>query len=249
MLGFIRRRRRARLRATPLPHSSRAILSKNVPLYGRLSVESKRELHGHIQVLLAEKSFEGCGGLELTDEMRVTVAAHAALLMLGREPHYYPSLRAILIYPSAYFAPVTERDGSIVTEREEARHGESWQTGVVVLAWDATRAGARDTRDGENVLLHEFAHQLDTEDGAADGVPILDRPSDYAAWGRALAPEYQRLRANPDASVLDSYGAEDPAEFFAVATEAFFERPRQLRDRHPQLYAELSRLYHLDPAS
>ena len=248
MFGFFRRRRRARLRMAPFPNAWRGILSKNVPVYERLPSDVRRELEGHVHVLLAEKHFEGCGGLVLTDEIRVTIAAHAALLMLGREPHYYPGLVSILVYPSAYRAPVEEHHGGIVTEGEDTRHGESWHHGVLVLAWDAARAGARGAQDGENVILHEFAHQLDTEDGTADGVPYLDRRSDYAAWARTLAPEYERLRARPDESVLDSYGAESPAEFFAVATEAFFERPRELRERHPELYAELSQFYRLDLA-
>jgi Mlc titration factor MtfA (ptsG expression regulator) len=184
----------------------------------------------------------------LTDKMRLTIAAHAALLLLGRETDYYPDLVSVLVYPSAYRAPMAEEHGGIVTEGEEDRFGESWQQGVVVLAWDEARAGARDLHDGENVILHEFAHQLDTEDGAADGVPVLEQRGDYAAWARALRPEYERLRRAPDESVLDAYGAEDPAEFFAVATEAFFERGAELRERHPALYAELSRFYRLDPA-
>jgi MtfA peptidase len=250
-LEAVRQRRRARLRAVPLPERWRAILTANVPLYTRLPPERRRELEGHVQVLLAEKRFEGCAGLELTDEVRVTVAAHAALLLLGRgeEAQYYPDLVSILVYPSAYLAPVEERRGGIVTERQDGRLGESWRRGVVVLAWDAARAGARDARDGDNVILHEFAHQLDTEDGVFDGVPSLDRPSDYAAWARELASEYERLRERPHKSVLDAYGATDPAEFFAVATEAFFEKPHQLHRRHPALYAELSRFYRMDPAA
>jgi Mlc titration factor MtfA (ptsG expression regulator) len=249
MFDLLRRRRRARLRAASFPESWRAILSSNVPIYDRLSADAQRELHGHIHVLLAEKNFEGCGGLEVTDEIRVTIAAHAGLLMLGREPQYYPGLYSILVYPSAYRAPLTEHDGGIVTESEEARHGESWRTGAIVLAWDVAHGGARDVGEGENVILHEFAHQLDTEDGAGDGVPYLDRPSDYVAWARALAPEYERLRERPHESLLDLYGAESPAEFFAVATEAFFENSQQLRDRHPELYAELRRFFRLDPAA
>ncbi|MDQ3949027.1 MAG: zinc-dependent peptidase, partial [Gemmatimonadota bacterium] len=206
MFGLFRRRRRARLRAAPFPKAWRGILSKNVPLYERLPPDVRREIEGHVQVLLAEKHFEGCGGLVLTDEIRVTIAAHAALLLLGREPHYYPGLVSILVYPSAYRAPVEEHHGGIVTEREDERLGESWHRGVVVLAWDAVRAGARGAEDGDNVILHEFAHQLDTEDGAADGVPYLDRRSDYAAWARTLAPEYERLGARPHESALDSYG-------------------------------------------
>jgi Mlc titration factor MtfA (ptsG expression regulator) len=248
MLGLFRRRRRARLRALPFPPAWRAILARNVPLYVHLPRDVQRELEGHVQVLLAEKYFEGCGGLTLTDEMRVTIAAHAALLMLRREPHYYPDLISILVYPSSYLVPTEDRHGGIVTESVEERLGESWRRGVVVLAWDEARAGARSTDDGTNVILHEFAHQLDTEDGSADGVPLLDRPSDYVTWARALAPEYARLRERPDESILDTYGAEDPAEFFAVATEAFFEMPHELRERHPRLYAELSRFYRLDLA-
>lgn len=244
------RRRRARLQAAPLPESWRAILTKNVPLYGRLPPEHQQELHGHIQVLLAEKNFEGCGGLNLNDEIRVTIAAHAGILLLGREPHYYPGLSSVLVYPSTYLVPVEEYEGGgVVTERMQERLGESWQSGAIVLAWDAVLAGVRDPRDGDNVILHEFAHQLDTEDGVGDGVPYLDGRGAYAAWARALRPEYERLRARPKESVLNRYGATNPAEFFAVATETFFERPGRLRNRHPELYAELSRFYCLDLAA
>ena len=249
MLGFLRRRRRARLRAAPIPRRWREILHRNVPLYASMPAELQHELEGHVQVLLAEKHFEGCGGLKVTDEMRVTIAAHAALLMLRRpDPHYYPDLRSILVYPTSFLVPTEENHGGIVIEDEEERLGESWQRGVVVLAWDEARASARGMTDGDNVILHEFAHQLDTEDGGADGVPLLDRGGDYATWARALAPEYERLRERPEESILDTYGAEDPAEFFAVATEAFFEKPHELRARHPRLYAELSQFYRLDLA-
>ena len=248
-LGFLRRRRRRRLRAEPLPAAWREILTRNVPLYGQLSQAARHELEGHTRVLLAEKHFEGCGGLELTDEIRVTIAAHAALLLLGaEEARYYPGLRTILVYPSTYRAIVRESRDGIVSEQESVRHGESWRRGTVVLAWNPARSGARNARDGDNVILHEFAHQLDTEDSAADGVPYLHDPSDYTAWALALAPEYERLRARAFGSVLDAYGATNPAEFFAVATEAFFEKPHQLHKKHPRLYSALSRLYRLDPA-
>jgi MtfA peptidase len=248
--GALRRRRRRRIRSTAFPDAWRGVLRTSVPFYAKLPAHLQRELEGHVQVLLAEKTFEGCGGLTLTDDIRITIAGHAALLLVGStEPRYYPGLRSVLVYPSSYFAPVEETDEGIVTERQEARLGESWRRGVVVLAWDAARAGAHDPRDGDNVIVHEFAHQLDTEDGVADGVPYLDAPSDYIAWARALAPEYERLRAEPHGSVLDSYGATNPAEFFAVATEAFFEKPHQLRAHNAALYTELSRFYRLDPAS
>jgi MtfA peptidase len=249
VLGFFRRRRRARLFGAPFPAEWTAILERNVSLYRRLTPQSRTELHGHIQVLLAEKQFETVGGLELTDEIRVTIAAHAAALLLGRPARYYPGLYSIIVYPSTYRAPVTEHhEGGIVSESEEDRLGESWAEGALVIAWDSARHGARIPGDGDNVILHEFAHQLDTEDGEADGVPRLESRSDYVAWARVMRPEFERLRERPETSVLDEYGATDAAEFFAVATEAYFERPKELRARHPKLYAELRRFYRVELA-
>jgi MtfA peptidase len=246
----IRRRRWSRQRALPFPDAWRKLLDRNVPLYATLSPARRRELEGHTRVILAEKRFEGCDGLELTDEMRVTIAAHAALLLLGMEdPRYYPNVATILVYPTTYVAPVEEHHDGIVQETTEPRLGESWGRGAVVIAWDAARADVRRPQEGDNVILHEFAHQLDTEDGAADGVPQLDRLSDYAGWVKVLGPEYERLRADPGASVIDEYGATNPAEFFAVATETFFTRPHELRDQSAALYATLRRYYGLDPAS
>ena len=247
---MLRRLRRRKLRATPLPEAWREIIRRNVPLYRRLSAEQQRELEGHVQVLLAEKHFEGAGGLELTDEIRVTIAAHAALLLLGREPSYYPALYTIVVYPSIYSAPVENAEETgIVEEGLEERLGESWRRGVIVLAWDAARAGALCVEDGENVILHEFAHQLDEETGTADGTPYLDSRSQYRSWARVLGAELERLREFGSSGVLDEYGAENPSEFFAVATEAFFERPADLERRHPALYGELRRFYRLDLAN
>ena len=246
----IRRRRWSRLRALAIPDAWRTLLARNVLLYAKLSAARRRELEGHLQVILAEKRFEGCDGLELTDEIRVTIAAHAALLLLGTDdPRYYPNVATILVYPTAYVATVEEDDGGIVRESEESRLGESWHRGAVVIAWDAARADVRRPEAGDNVILHEFAHQLDTEDGAADGVPQLEQLTDYAGWVRVLGPEYERLRADPAASVIDEYGATNPAEFFAVATETFFTRPHELREQSAALYATLRLYYGLDPAT
>jgi MtfA peptidase len=251
MFGFFRRRRRERLRSTPFPPAWSAILDANVPLFGRLSEADRRELEGHIQVFLAEKHFEGCGGLALTDEIRVTIAAQACLLLLHRATDYYRRLITILVYPSAYMAKGVEPiGGGFVIEGPQGRLGEAWQDGVVVLSWDDVRRGAADARDGQNVVLHEFAHQLDQEDGAADGAPILERRSQYVAWARVLGAEYDQLRQatrKHRKTVLDKYGASQPAEFFAVATECFFEKPAQLRKKHPELYEELKAYYHQDP--
>ncbi|WP_437722129.1 zinc-dependent peptidase [Sorangium sp. So ce861] len=252
MLGFLRKRRRAAARRAPFPPAWRAILDRNVPSFGRLAAEDQEELLGHIQVFLDEKPFEGCGGLEITDEIRVTVAAQACLLLLHRETDYYPELEVILVYPSAYVAPGREvREGGVVVEGGRPRLGESWSRGAVVLAWDGVLAGAADVSDGHNLVLHEFAHQLDQEEGPADGAPELPERSTYAAWARILGREYERLvrdEASLKRTVIDPYGATNPAEFFAVVTEAFFEKPRKLRAKHPELYDQLKAFYRQDPA-
>jgi Mlc titration factor MtfA (ptsG expression regulator) len=251
VFGFFKRRRRERLRSAPFPPAWVEIIEKNCPFYRRLSEPDRVELHGHIQVFLAEKHFEGCAGLELTDEIRLTIAAQACLLLLHRPTDDYPRLITILVYPSAYVAKgVQPLQGGFVLEGEQARLGEAWREGVVVLSWDDVKTGAADIRDGHNVVLHEFAHQLDQEDGAADGAPILDRRGQYVAWARVLGAEYERLRQESRRgrkSVLDQYGATQPAEFFAVATECFFEKPAQMKKKHPELYDELKEYYRQDP--
>jgi MtfA peptidase len=253
MFNFFKRRRRQRLRSQPVPGSWLNIIKKNVPMFNRLPRADQQELQGHIQVFLAEKFFEGCGGLELTEEIKVTIAAQACLLLLHRETDYYPRLVTILVYPHAYLAKSVEPiGGGVVLEGETARLGEAWRDGVVVLSWDDVRRGASDLDDGHNVVLHEFAHQLDQQDGSADGAPILEHRSQYVSWARVLGDEYHQLRRDTElgrTDVLDEYGATNPAEFFAVATESFFEKPIQLRRKHPQLYEELKAYYHQDPAS
>jgi len=183
----------------------------------------------------------------------VTVAAQACVLLLNRDNDLYPDLEMILVYPSAYVdgRPRTI-EGGIVLEGGEARLGESWSRGVVVLAWDAVLKGAKDVRDGKNVVFHEFAHQLDTEDGAADGAPVLEQRAAYGAWARVLGAAYEGLVRDAEEgarTVLDTYGATNPAEFFAVVTEAFFERPKALRAKHPALYEQMRSFYQQDPAS
>jgi len=228
------------------------VLERNVPIYGRLSDADRTELQGHVQVFLAEKRFEGAGGLTITDEIRVTIAAHACVLLLHRSTDYYPGLYTIIVYPGAYVTGRTEREPmGIVTERTETRLGESSPRGAVVLSWNAVEAAASDVGDCRNVVLHEFAHQLDAEDGSVGGAPALSDRSRYVAWARILGREYERLRRDAfrgRSTVLDHYGATSPAEFFAVATECFFTRPGLLKARHPELYAELKGYYRQDPA-
>lgn len=225
-------------------------MNRNVALYRYLPDPLKKELQGHIQVFLDEKIFEGCGGLKITDEIRVTIAAQACILLLNRKPTYYPKLYTILVYPGAYVAKKVTVIGMQHTEEMTVRAGESWTRGEVVLAWDNVRQEAIDLADGHNVVLHEFAHQLDQEDGSADGAPILEKLSSYRTWARVLSKEYQDLQQrvlSGRKDIMDAYGATDPAEFFAVATETFFERPKQMKLTHPELYEELESYYGLDP--
>lgn len=251
MFAFFKRQRRLKIAARPFPDTWLRILRRSVAYYSRLSAEEQLELQQHIQIFLAEKNFEGCGGLVMTDQIRLTIAAQACLLLLNRETDYYPGLSSIVVYPSAFLAPVRRTiHGGVQVEGEEVRLGESWGMGTVVLSWEDVLYGATEIEDGENVVLHEFAHQLDNEDGEANGVPRL--PSDgYRTWAKVLSREYQQLiqdveRHRP--TVMDEYGTEDPAEFFAVLTETFFENPHELKKHHGELYTLLSQFYRQDPS-
>jgi hypothetical protein len=252
MFAFLKRRRRDAVRRRPFPTEWRAIVEKNVPYVASLPPDDREELAGHVQVFLAEKRFEGCNGLQITDEVRVTIAAQACVLLLHRQTDYYPNLVSILVYPTTYLVPGGRRapDGR-PPEAPQARLGESWSRDVMVLSWDSVVSGASDTRDGHNVVLHEFAHQLDQEDGASDGAPVLPRRSMYVAWARVLGHDFDQLVRDTERhhrTLIDRYGATNPAEFFAVATETFFEKPRQLRSKHPALYSQLQEFYRQDPA-
>lgn len=252
ILGFLKQRRRRQLRAQPFPKNLLGAIERNVPFFHRLSAADQSELLGHVQVFLAEKRFEGCGGLEITDEIRVTIAVQACLLLLHRSSDYFPRLVTILVYPSAYIAHEQQPiDEHIWEEGPMSRLGETGrELGSMVLAWDAARAGAADPSDGRNLVFHEFAHQLDFEDYATDGVPELTTRAQHLAWRVVMRVEFASLRAAEATGIptlLDNYGATNPAEFFAVATEAFFERPFALRGHHPKLYAELQRFFRQDP--
>ena len=248
MSGLFRSWRRKRLLRAPFPAEWRAIVRRNVPLFSRLPAPQQQKVEESIRILLDEKHFEGCGGLELTDEIRVTIAAHAALLLLGGASDFFPNLETILVYPGAYRASVAQRVATgIVEEGAQGRLGESSSSGVVVLAWDAVAHGAFDASDGRNVALHEFAHVLDQEDGTADGTPYLGGRSLYATWARVLGADFERLRER--GGLLDPYGATNPAEFFAVATETFFEKSAEMQRRNPELYQQLSAYYGIDPAA
>jgi Mlc titration factor MtfA (ptsG expression regulator) len=248
----LKRRHRDRIESRSFPGEWLAFVQRNVPYCSLLSLVERARLHGLVQVFLHEKKFEGCGGLEMTDEIRVTVAAQACILLLGRNGDVFPTLRAVLVYPHAYIAPVTSRlEDGVEAEGVQERSGESWSHGTLVLSWDGVLEGAADIRDGVNLVFHEFAHQLDYESGAAEGAPDLPGRSMAAEWARVFGREYRALvndlvRHRP--SLLDPYGAENPAEFFAVTTEFFFERPLELKARHPALYEQLRLFFRQDTA-
>jgi Mlc titration factor MtfA (ptsG expression regulator) len=252
MFNLFKDRRRAALRAQPLTAQERAAIERNVPYASRLDDGDRKELDGLIKIFLAEKSFEGCGGLEITEEIKVTIAALACILLLHRKTDIYPGVDAILVYPSAYRAPSRRAEGGVVVEGEQERLGESWTRGLVVLAWDHVRSGASQPADGQNVVLHEFAHQLDAEDGAMDGAPDLGARARYTSWAHVLGAEFNELSTRLHAGRrgdIDPYGATSPAEFFAVVTEMFFEKPSALKRRHPDLYEELATFYKQDPGA
>jgi len=247
--AFRRQQKRRMLLSTPFPPAWDAILLKNLPPYNKLSPQLREQLQGATRIFVAEKSFEGCGGLTLTDEIKVTIAAQACMLLLNRRMDYYPKLYSVLVYPSTYVAGTrhTIRGQSNETS---VRLGESWHAGAVVLAWDSVKHGAANFNDGHNVTMHEFAHQLDQHYGAADGAPVLVSRSAYSAWAQVFSKEYELLRrktAKGRKSVMHAYGATNPAEFFAVATETFFEKPAQLKKKHPELYEELYGFYRVNP--
>lgn len=250
MWSLLKKRRRERLRAQPLPPGFEQVLIDNVPVYRRLPDDLRTQLHAHMQVFLAEKHFEGCNGLEITDEVRATIAGEACLLLLNRETNYYPDLVTILVYPTIFYADVEDHEGHIVSEYKEDRSGESWELGVVILSWEDAVEHASTGRAGYNVVLHEFAHQLDMENRSMDGMPRLKTREERDTWRSAFTEAYERFESGgPRRSVVDDYGAGDPAEFFAVVTESFFERPLALRREQPALYDVLARYYRVDPAS
>ena len=253
MALFGKSRRRERLRAEPFPDHWRRVIETRVPMVARLSAGDQRELLGHARVLVEEKHFEAAAGLLMRDEIRLTIAAQAAFLLLHRDTDYFPRLTSVIVYPSGYVAPDERAEDGIWSEGEEHLAGHTQRNlRALVLAWDDVRAGAANPGDGHNLVLHEFAHQLDFEDGSTDGTPLLESGAQAVSWAEVFSQELEALRRAADAgepTLLDPYGAEDPAEFFAVATETFFERGAELRQRHAKLYEELSRFYRQDPAA
>lgn len=236
----------------PLPPGALATIERNVAQYRGMDASQRARLERLVRRFLHEKTFVGCAGLELTDEMRVTIAAQACLLLLGtRGDAVYPTLHSVLVYPGAFLVPRRQVDeAGVVTEERQDLLGESWGDGRVILSWDHVQRADNEEPPSHNVVLHEFAHQLDSESGSTNGAPYLGSAERYRSWSEVLSRDFAALRHDAwfgQQGVLDHYGATNPAEFFAVATEAFFEQPHRLAERHGALYEEFLKYYRVDP--
>ena len=227
------------------------IIRAQVPLIRKLPPSLKEPFEGKVALFLNQVDLVGCDGLEVTDDMALSIAGQAALLVVGTEA-WYKHLTTVLIYPGAFKSKQTLQDGYVVTEEEVVRLGESWSRGPVVLSWRDVQQGGLNDSDGLNVVLHEFAHQLDDLSGQTDGAPPMADGQSFARWAQVIVAAYDRHVANTQAgrrTVIDAYGATSHEEFFAVAVELFFEKPHALQEAEPEVYAQLSKLLNVDPAS
>ena len=244
-----RRRRRHLSMQAPFPAAWRSLLRRDWPLYRRLTPPQQRRLQQLVQVFLAEKPFIGCAGLKVSTAMKVLVAAQACLPLLGHARGVYPQLSQVLLYPAAFAVQrVHDLGAGVQMEQRQWLSGESWQQGQVILSWQDVLAGARNAEDGRNVVIHEFAHQLDQANGRANGAPPLGSREAHAHWAAVMQQEYRALQqalARGEPTLLDPYAATDEAEFFAVASESFFEQGEHMARLHPRLYGLLADYYGL----
>lgn len=240
-----------RARTATFPENWLRIVRRTLPFFDNMSTDEQGELQAHIKKFLFFKQFVGCAGLQITEEMRVTVASCACLLLLKRETMAFKGVRWIYMYPAEFVVRHSVRDAAgVVSQSNGILAGEAWQNGRIILSWDSVQQGVFDFNDGRNVVLHEFAHQLDSESGSMNGAPLLYSNGAYGSWATILSREYNALKEHAyfgKQSVLDDYGATNPAEFFAVATETFFEEPQALAHEHKDLFEELLKYYKVDP--
>jgi Mlc titration factor MtfA (ptsG expression regulator) len=252
LLTWWRNRRRKKILAAPFPAEWDAWLPTHCRHYAKLSPAEQQRLQNDLRILIAEKHWEGCNGLVVTPEMQVTIAAHAALMGLGFEQLPFDRLMSILIYPETFVATrKTQMTPGAWLESNEPRLGEAWYQGPVILVWREIREQCLEAPDGRNVIIHEFAHLLDMEDRDVNGVPHLADQQQYKTWMEVTQAEFDRLQRQTRLgrrTVIDSYGATSPAEFFAVASESFFEEPQRLREEVPRLYDVLKAYYRIDTA-
>ncbi len=256
VFDWLRRRRRERILAEPFPAAWRSTVTNRVAAWADLSDAERTHLCQLTQVFVAEKHWEGLGGLEMNEDIQVTVASQACLLILGLDHDLFRRVESILVYPSTVVPPA--QSSSILgmettpTERPMPLLGQAWQRGPVIFAWDAVLRGGADDRDGHNVVIHEFAHKLDMLSGGADGVPPLTDRQTYARWVQVFESAWAQLHERQAAgrrTFLDAYAGHSPAEFFAVATEQFFEQGPAMERKHPALFEVLRDFYRQDPAA
>ena len=251
-MPFIRSIKRYFSTRRPLRDQYKSLLQTSIPFYRYLDTSQKRKLEKRMSVLLDEKIFEGCGGLSVTDEMKGAITAYAGLLIMEQTSDYYSDLRAILIYPDDYVAPVYQMHaGGVVSEGSERRQGESWDSGSIVLSWNDIRDSTLNRDNPHNLIIHEFAHQLDDQYGLSGGISFEGKPIQTDEWTHTLAKIYRDLmdaeRFGRSDHPLDLYGATNPAECFAVVMEAFIESPRSLQNRYSGAYRLLADFFGFDP--
>jgi len=248
---FWPRMRILRIQKQAFPAPWQQTLIERLPFVTKIPTAEQEQLKFLIKAFLADKKFYGCAGQKIDDDIRVTVAAQACLLIMNQGRTPYPDLDSILIYPSTFVATrEVANELGLVSTNHIAMLGESWSQGKVVLAWDNVQKGVMNLQDGHNVVLHEFAHQLDHESGSTNGAPVLNTRGAYRSWAHIFSEEFEELQKDAVRgrhSLMDHYGATNPAEFFAVATETFFEQPKQMVVYHHELYQQLKDYYKLDP--
>lgn len=249
----IRDARRKKLAKAPFSSAWVKIIDQNVPYCQKLDSQERLALWKLVAVFMNEKHFEGCMGLAITDEIKLTISAQACLLLLNLKHNFYEKLATILVYPAGFECnKESYASNGIVSEEMLPVSGVSYSLGVIALSWSDTTSGAKRPDDGTNVAFHEFAHQLDLLDNAMNGTPILSSRAMYPDWVRVLGAEFEELRtavAQGIPTTINPYGATNSAEFFAVVTELFFEKPADLKVAHPALYEEFRKYYGQDPAT
>ena len=234
----------------PFPEEWRKILQSGWPLYNKLPDDLRHQLEQLTLVFLDRIDFRGVDGLTITDEIRVMTSAQACILLLNQGTFFTNKLRSAVIHPKAYSATSHDTIAGETTEKKIAVQGQSWENGLVVLSWDNTRTGAANAKDGRNLVIHEFAHQLDQSDALTDGAPVLGSREQYKRWQKVCSRVFSDLQDKVDRgqkTVIDDYGTTNPAEFFSVATETFFEKPYQLNKKQTELYDLLREYYRVDP--
>lgn len=249
MLEWYRRLRREHLLAEPYPEEWEAHIVRNVAHYRGLTAEERQGLRKGIRILIAEKTWEGCNGLEITEEMKVTIAAQASLMLLAKEHDFFSRTVSILVYPTAFAIP----DENFPDDKSQSVGivGQAVYRGPVILAWDEVLEEGRDPSLGQNVVIHEFAHQLDFLDGSSNGTPDLESAEQAQRWREVMSQEFAKLRhdiENRHHTFLGKYAATNEAEFFAVASEKYFTQPTRLRHFHPSMHQALADYYQVDPA-